>query len=450
MTRLLLALTLASFSVVAQPRTLGNVPPTLALYDFMQVFESNSEHGGYFSTRNAGGCEASNFNDIWLGEDLGDLATASHSVVWPLLSEPRWLQLALVISVLGIVLARSKVQMIRIDTCRIVSPWAVMKNPQTVRYLPSVDLPRIAWCDLIPVSSVAMRLWPYPNPTGLRFLNAFKEFFWRGSRLECQVSAANRAILTTGCRSKTSTILPCPAEGTGDGNLKWHLRTSDSRCFRARLLTAILARSIVALSTCSCITAQIICGLTPDSMASARAGSLAATELGKWRANCYLPANNPGPSSFTQEEFAIRFNKLHQLDQADVADIFNVKQSLTRWAKVARVCEVLGAAGLAATGIAGVRIGVQAAIGIGVMTYTATKAGEYATRNIPPTTNALSGMAGPGTITLQPGQGVNWKIYASKLKGASEMGPYIMGQPIQPKLNASAELASFLGSVALI
>lgn len=206
----------------------------------------------------------------------------------------------------------------------------------------------------------------------------------------------------------------------------------------------------IALLTTLSVAAQIVCAITPDSMASVRAGSLPATELGKWREYCYLPANNPGPSSFTQEEFAIRFKQLHQLDQADVADIFNTKQSMTRWAKAAKVCEVLGAAGLAATGIGGVRIGVQAALAIGVFTYTATKAGEYATRQIPPTTNALSGMCGSGTVTLQPGQGFNCKIYASKMKGATDIGPIIMGQPIQPKLSASAEMAAFLGSFALI
>lgn len=237
------------------------------------------------------------------------------------------------------------------------------------------------------------------------------------------------------------------------------------RCPRlSRFFTMSRARYGLSLLVLSSAFGQIICAVTPDSMASVRAGSLAATEIGKWRENCYLPADSPHASSFTQEEFAIRFIKLHQLDAGDVADIFNVKQSMTKWAKVAKVCEVLGAAGLAATGIGGVRIGVQAALGIGVFTYTATKAGEYATRQIPPTTNALSGMCGPGVVMLQPGQGYNCKLYASKMKGATEMGPVVLGQSLAVKTSAALDSAyqavpfrysrpqfmALLGGIALI
>ena len=189
------------------------------------------------------------------------------------------------------------------------------------------------------------------------------------------------------------------------------------------LLAAFLALPVVAQPI-------IQAGCTADSMTVAAAGSLSVAAAGRW--SCFARNIGTQPATFSPVGFALDFMELRQLDQADVIDVFTQKQKMTRAAKIARVLEFVGMVAVAAAGQQYWKIGVKAVSGIAIVAYGATKFGEYATKQIPPTTNALAGMIGTQDIVLQPGQGIQWKVYASKMQGASHVGPKILTQPGTP------------------
>ncbi len=173
------------------------------------------------------------------------------------------------------------------------------------------------------------------------------------------------------------------------------------------------------------ISMGVRAGCTPDSMAVARAGSLAAQELGRW--TCYAQNLTTTPQKLSQVGFALDFMELHQLGAADVADVFSQKQKMSKAGKAARTAEVVGVVAAMATGLSGITVSARVIGAIGTVTYGAGKLGDYANRQIPPSTNALAGQWGPAdTVVLAPGQAIQWKVYASKMKGAKEVGPKIL------------------------
>lgn len=164
-------------------------------------------------------------------------------------------------------------------------------------------------------------------------------------------------------------------------------------------------------------------GCTADAMAVARAGSLAATEMGRW--TCYAINKTTTTLTLSRAEFALEFMELRQLDQADVADVFNQKQKMTKAAKFARMAEFIGIAALIATGQNYWKPAAEVVKALGVGTYGATKLGEYFTKQIPSTTNALANLL-VADVVLKPGQSIQWKVYASKIHNASSLGPRIL------------------------
>ncbi len=175
-------------------------------------------------------------------------------------------------------------------------------------------------------------------------------------------------------------------------------------------------------------------GCTPDSMAVARAGSLAAQELGRWKCMATNQTNTKQVISLVS--FSLDFMELHQVDSADVADIFNMKQKMSKAGKIARGFEVVGVAAGVGLGIGGlgtaIKLSVQLVGAIGAATYGAGKLGDYFNRQIPASTNALAGQWGPADqVVLLPGQGIAWKVYASKMHGAKELGPRILTPVVQ-------------------
>lgn len=164
-------------------------------------------------------------------------------------------------------------------------------------------------------------------------------------------------------------------------------------------------------------------GCTADSMSVAMAGSLTAQELGRW--TCYAQNTSTQTLTLSRAGFALDFMELRQLDIPDVTDVFTQKQKMTKSAKAARVAELAGFGALLVMGQAYVHIGVKAALATGLLTYGSTKAVDYFSKQVPPTTNALSGLL-TADVQMAPGQSVQWKVYASKLKGASSLGPRIL------------------------
>jgi hypothetical protein len=128
--------------------------------------------------------------------------------------------------------------------------------------------------------------------------------------------------------------------------------------------------------------------------------------------------------------FALDFIELRQAEAPDVADIFGQKQKMTKAAKLARVCEWVGVGAGIVVGLSGVTVSARLVGALGAGTYGATKFGEYLTKQIPPSTNALANMWGPtDTVMLAPGQGISWKVYASKMQGAKSIGPKSLSLP---------------------
>lgn len=157
-------------------------------------------------------------------------------------------------------------------------------------------------------------------------------------------------------------------------------------------------------------------------MAAAKAGSIAATELGRW--TCYAQNLTNVNQKVSQISFALDFIELHQLSDVDVADVFATKQQMTKGAKIARGAEIGGLVAGAAMGLSGIDIPARAVAAIGTLTYGARVLGDIATKQIPPSANALAGQWGPADIILlAPGQAIKWKVYASKMKGATQIGP---------------------------
>lgn len=165
-------------------------------------------------------------------------------------------------------------------------------------------------------------------------------------------------------------------------------------------------------------------GCTADSMPVARAGSLAVQELGRW--SCYAINKTSIALTLSRAEFALEFMELRQLDQADVMDVFNQKQKMTKSAKAARIAEFIGLAALIATGQNYWKPAADVVKALGVGTYGVAKLGEYFKGQIPPTTNALANLM-TTDVVLKPGQSVQWKVYCSKIAGASHIGPRILG-----------------------
>jgi hypothetical protein len=185
----------------------------------------------------------------------------------------------------------------------------------------------------------------------------------------------------------------------------------------------MLVRSVLAaLALAAPLAAQIRVGCTPDSMAAARAGSLAAAELGRWR--CYALNVGPTQANLSATAFALGFMELHQVSAADAADIFGMKQAKTKKAVAARVLKygLVGAAIVTSGGW----ISVTPAIAgwLGLAATGASQVQQQLEKEVPTTSNALAGMWGPNeVVALAPGQGFQWKVYASKIKGAAALGP---------------------------
>lgn len=169
---------------------------------------------------------------------------------------------------------------------------------------------------------------------------------------------------------------------------------------------------------------QIRAACTADSMAVARAGSIAAQELGRW--TCYARNEGDMPDVMSPAGFAMDFIELRQLNAADVADVFAQKQKMTTPAKIAKVAEYVGFAGLLIMGQQYVKVATTVATGVGIATYGASQASNYFGKQIPPTANALSGLLGDKDVVLQPGQSATWKVYASKMPNASHVGPRVL------------------------
>ena len=155
------------------------------------------------------------------------------------------------------------------------------------------------------------------------------------------------------------------------------------------------------------------------------AGSLAVSSVGRW--SCYCINTGTVPLTLSRAGFALDFIELRQLDPADVADVFSQKQKMTKQAKAARIAEWIGFAALLATGQNYFKIGVKAVQIVGLATYGSTKLGEYLTKEIPSTANALAGML-TTDIVLAPGASISFKTYASKMSGASHLGPRFLTQ----------------------
>lgn len=215
------------------------------------------------------------------------------------------------------------------------------------------------------------------------------------------------------------------------------MKTETKIRFQTVTLTASLILFLVLLSPAA--HCQIRAGCTADSMPVALAGSIAARELGRW--TCY--AQNVGTTELvlSRAGFALDFLELRQLDYADVIDVFSQKQKMTKAAKVARAFELAGFAALVATGGSGVVLTAVEERAIGIGTYAATKGAEYFKAAIPSIANATSGLL-TQDILLQPGQSAQWKVYASKFSGASQLGPKILTQPavLNPNPAPSPEL----------
>ncbi len=174
-------------------------------------------------------------------------------------------------------------------------------------------------------------------------------------------------------------------------------------------------------------------GCTPTSMSVAKAGSLAAQELGRW--TCLAENMSTSPQFISFVGFALDFIELHPVSPADVADIFATKQGMSRYGKLARAAEIAGVLTGIATPLGGIRLTAQAVAAIFEVTYGAGKLGDFFNRKIPPSSNALAGQWGPvDTVLLQPGQGMQWKVYASKMHGAKEIGPRMLTPVPMPEV----------------
>lgn len=188
-------------------------------------------------------------------------------------------------------------------------------------------------------------------------------------------------------------------------------------------LTLLLTLAQVPIPTPVPTTPGIHVGCTADSMAAALAGSIAISVVGRW--TCYAINKTSTTLTLSRAEFALEFIELRQLDQADVADVFNQKQKMTKAAKFARLAEFIGLAALIATGQNYWKPAAEVVKALGVGTYGATKLGEYFKNQIPSTTNALSNLL-TSDVVLKPGQSIQWKVYCSKIPGASHIGPRIL------------------------
>jgi hypothetical protein len=181
------------------------------------------------------------------------------------------------------------------------------------------------------------------------------------------------------------------------------------------------------------IVSGILCGMTADSMSVAEAGSLSAKELGRWTADCRNMSTVPLTLSWIGFKLDFMELGLRPLDADDVTDVFNQKQKMSKAAKTAKVFEWVGLAALLASGGQTYwklteRAAARMAQASGLTAYIATKAGDYFTKAIPSTTNALAHLL-TQDVTLQPGQGVEFKVYASKMPHASHLGPKLLTQP---------------------
>lgn len=172
---------------------------------------------------------------------------------------------------------------------------------------------------------------------------------------------------------------------------------------------------------------QIRAGCSASSMASQRASSLAALEIGRWE--CYaMNLNGAEAQTLTPAGFALDFLELRQIDPAQVVEIFTVKQRRTKKAVAVELISyaILGVTYVTSTGV--LAMTAKQAASLGVAATGAHLYGDKLAAEIPSTVPAI-GTQLTQPITLPPGGTYHWTTFASKVRGADHVGPKILTMP---------------------